>query len=195
LVHLPNEEYEPYEHWIGLGVDRDVVDRPLDVERNRILFDFPRSSDEDASAVFDLRLLDVVRGALPDCVLVGSGPADSPLRPFFDDWVPYGQTHAAYTEAALPGVFAFVPGWEESMGLQVAEAQIVGAAIVSTAYQVPDSMLCPHADIHYRADDAAGLVKGLIEARGRNRDLIRAEAAARFDFFAVAKRTRKAIGL
>jgi hypothetical protein len=195
LVHLPNAELEPFERCIGLGVDREVVDLPRDVERNRILFDFPRSRDEDASAAFDRRMLDAARAAMAGCVFVGSGPGDSPIRDLFDDWVEYGQTHAAFTQACLREIVAFVPGWGESMGLQVAEAQVAGAAIVSTRYDVPDVMRCPHADIRYRADEPETLVEGLREARRRDHERIRAEAAARFDYFAVAKRTRKAIGV
>jgi len=195
LVHLPAEEFEPYEHWIGLGVDRDVVAANAATERNRVLFDFPKSWDEDASSTFDVNLLAAARSRLSDARFVGSGPADSPLRPLFDDWVEYGQPHAAYTRAVLDGVYAFVPGWGETMGLPVAEAQTVGACVVWSKYQVPESMLCPEADVRYEAGNAGSLVDALRTARSRDSALIAAQAAARFDFYAVSRRTRKAIGL
>src|SRR5205085_12390637 len=97
--------------------------------------------------------------------------------------------------AGFDGAVAVVPGWGETMGLAVAEARIVGAAVVFSQYRVPDVMVCPEADVRYTADDAGSLVDALVAARARNPDLIAAQAAARFDFYAVSRRTPRAVGL
>lgn len=195
LVHLPAPEFEPYEHWIGIGVDRDVVGPEPGRERNRILFDFPRSGVEDAASQFDPAFVEAVRGQFPLLVLVGSGPVDSPLRALFDEWVPYGQPHAQYTRRALGGLIAFVPGWEETMGLSTAEAQVAGACIVHSRDQLPDFMLCPEADVRYQAGERDSLVEALAEACSRDATRISVEASVRFDYFAVSRRARRAIGL
>jgi hypothetical protein len=194
-VHLPAPEFEPYEHWIGIGVDRDVVGPEPGRERNRILFDFPRSGVEDAASQFDPAFVEAVRGQFPLLVLVGSGPVDSPLRALFDEWVPYGQPHAQYTRRALGGLIAFVPGWEETMGLSTAEAQVAGACIVHSRDQLPDFMLCPEADVRYQAGERDSLVEALAEACSRDATRISVEASVRFDYFAVSRRARRAIGL
>jgi len=195
LVHLPADEFEPYEHWIGIGVDRDVVRRDPGRERNRILFDFPRSGVEDASSQFDPAFVEAVRGRLPQLMLIGSGPSDSPLRALFDDWVPYGQPHEQYIRRALSGLVAFVPGWDETMGFSTAEAQVAGACIVHSRDQLPDFMLCPEADLRYRAGEQDSLVEALAEACHRDAARISFEATVRFDYFAVSRRARRAIGL
>ena len=195
LVHLPADDLEPYEHWIGLGVDRDVVRPQPGMTRDRVLFDFPRSRDEDASAQFDPAMLAVARSRFPELMMVGSGPPDSPLRLSFDAWVPYGQPHAEYTRQTLGGAMAFIPGWGETMGVPVAEAQVAGACVVHSKYQVPDFMLCPEANVPYEAGDPESLTVALAEARHRDTRRISTEAGARFDFFSVCRRTRRAIGL
>jgi len=194
LCHLPDVKLERHEKWIGVGVDLDVVPAPLGPS-DRILFDFPQSSTEDAAPMFDIRVLDTVRARLNGCVIAGSGPADAPVRGAFDEWVAYGQEHTTYVRAAFHNLFAFVPGLDESMGLSLAEAQAAGASIVFSGSQVRESMLCPEATVHYRAGDPDSLAHALIEARTRDRERIRAQAADHFDFAAVAARTRAAIGL
>lgn len=41
LVHRPNLRFLEGEHWIGLGVDPNVVRPAADGVRNQVLFDFP----------------------------------------------------------------------------------------------------------------------------------------------------------
>jgi len=193
LVHLPAKELEPYERWIGLGVDGDVV-HPA-ANRDRVLFDLPRSHNDDTSANFDTRVLDAVRAVLPAVRVCGSGPRDSVIRDAFDEWVDYGQPHARYASAAFPGCFAFVPGWYESLGLPIAEAQVAGACVLHTGWWVRDEMLVEGGGIRYERDDVASLVRGLVQARERDGAAIRAAALELFDYEAVARRTLEAIGL
>jgi hypothetical protein len=195
LCQLPTDTLEPFEHWIGVGVDVDVVSRPAGGARDRILFDFPRSSSEDASGNFDVTKLDTIRERLPDMQLVGSGPSDAPIRAAFDQWVSYGQPYQAYVSATFPNLLAFVPGWEESLGLPIAEAQVAGACIVSSEWQVHDWMLCAEAAISYVPHEPVSLAAALQEARMRDARIISDQATAKFDFTAVATRTRAAIGL
>jgi len=195
LVHLPAGEMEPSEHWIGIGVDRDVVGPESGIDRTRMLFDFPRSAVEDASSGFAPEVIETVRLNFPGLVIAGSGPPDSWVRQFFDEWVPYGQSHREYTRQALRGLIAFIPGWEETMGWPVAEAQVAGACVVHSADQLPDFMLCPEADVVYRRGDVDSLLGALEEATRRDTDRISFEAGARFDYFAVSRRVRRAIGL
>jgi hypothetical protein len=192
LVHLPAKHLEPYEHWIGLGVDGDVVHPGAG--RDRVLFDLPGSHNEDTSAHFDTRTIDAVRAVLPDARVCGSGPRDAAIRASFDEWIDYGQPHAVYAAAAFPGCFAFVPRGE-SLGLPVAEAQVAGACVLHTGYWVRDEMLVEGGGIRYERDNVASLVRGLVQARQRDGAAIRAAALELFDYAAVARRTLRAIGL
>jgi hypothetical protein len=194
LCHLPTDKLEPYDSWIGVGVDPDVIPAPVGPS-NRVLFDFPRSSNENAASTFDVSVLDEVRAQLSECTIAGSGPADAPVRDAFDEWIAYGQDHATYVRAAYRNLFAFVPGWQESMGMPFAEAQMAGACIVFSERQAPEAMLCPDAAISYQAGDPRSLARALADARTRDRGRIRQQAAERFDFTEVVKRTRAAIGL
>lgn len=193
LVHLPAKQFEPYEQWIGLGVDGDVVQPGA--SRDRVLFDLPRSHNEDTSAHFDSRIIDAVRAVLPDVRVCGSGPRDAVVRDAFDEWIDYGQPHAAYAAAAFPGCFAVVPGWYESLGLAVAEAQVAGACVLHTGYWVRDEMLVEGAGIRYERGNVASLVRGLVHARESDGVAIRAAALELFDYATVARRTLDAIGL
>ena len=84
LCHMASGELEPYEHWIGLGVDFEVVRPAADGRRDHVLFDFPRSNVMDGAAGFDVNALDLLRRELPGYQLVGSGPADAAVRPAFE---------------------------------------------------------------------------------------------------------------
>jgi hypothetical protein len=194
LCHLTEGLLLPHERWIGLGVDLDVVPAG-DGPRDEVVFDFPRSSRRDTASEFDPGVLDAIRARRPELRLVGSGPADAVVRDAFDTWVPYGQDHDAYVAAAFSRAVAFVPGWYESMGLPIAEAQVAGACVVSSEYQVRDEMLVPEAAIAYRSGDAGSLADALAEVGQRDAEVIRAQAVERFDFAAVVERTRAAIGL
>src|SRR5579862_5331293 len=147
LVHLPAATFSPREHWIGIGVDQEVVGGLRGPRRPRVVFDFPRSAVEDAAASFDEGVLAAVRAELPEYVLAGTGPPDAPVRRHFDEWVPYGQTHAQYVRQAFAGALAFVPGLEETMGWPAAEAQATGACVVHARGRLPDYMVCEEADL------------------------------------------------
>ena len=84
LCHMASGELEPYEHWIGLGVDFDVVRPAADGRRDHVLFDFPRSNIMDGAAGFDINTVDLVRQELPGYQLIGSGPADATVRHAFE---------------------------------------------------------------------------------------------------------------
>ncbi|MCU1451469.1 MAG: hypothetical protein JWP02_3639 [Acidimicrobiales bacterium] len=196
LCHLLERTREPYEHWIGVGVDEDAV-HPASQgsQRDIVLFDLPRTSSEDAAATFDSQLLGTVRATLPRLRLVGSGPADSPLRSEFDDWVEYGQEHAAYVAAAFSGALAYVPGLEEGVGFAIAEAQVAGACVVWTGYQVHPQMRVPEADLRYETGSPGSFVEALRAAALRDPGRVCEQAGAVFSYAAVVKRTRRAIGL
>jgi hypothetical protein len=194
LVHLDDANRSAAEHWIGVGVDTEVV-RPVRGPRDTVLFDFPRSKSKDAAADFDVSALDVVRARLPGCRLVGTGHADSPVRSAFDEWVPYGQPHAAYVARAFRGTFAVVPGWSESVGLAMAEAQVAGACVVSRDGELKPEMLCTEAAAPYEYDNPSSLASALEGAKRRNAGRIAREARDRFDYAQVVARTRRAIGL
>jgi hypothetical protein len=193
LCHLTTGELEPYEHWVGLGVDPDVV--RTTGRRDRVLFDFLRNDAVDPAATFDIATLDAVRARLPHVRIAGSGPADLPIRGAFDEWISYGQTHVDYVDAAFSSCFALVPGCHESMGLTIAEAQVAGACIVSTERQVKATMLVASAAVPYEAGDSASLADALADARGRDGAKIRAAAIEQFDIVAMAARTKQAVGL
>jgi hypothetical protein len=194
LCHLAPDELEPYEHWIGVGVDPDVVRPEAGGRRDEVVFDFPRSSSDDPAASFDVGVLAAVRARLPQIRIVGTGPADAPIRAAFDVWVEYGQEHTAYA-TTFSRAIAVVPGWYESMGLAMAEAQMAGGCVVWTSNQMREAMLVPEASIRYDEGDPGSLVEALATAATRDASSIRAAAMERFDLAAVADRTRRAIGL
>ncbi len=196
LCHVVDgDAVEPYEHWIGVGVDTDVVSPAADARRDAVLFDFPRSDDDDTAARFDTGAVPLVRDGLPGVRVLGSGPSDAPIRDAFDGWVPYGQAHAAYARAAYGTAFALVPGASESMGLALAEAQMAGASVVYTGRQVRPALLVPGGSQRYEAGDAASLVAALAAARAADPAGIRRAAMVQFDYEAVAARVATAVGL
>ena len=184
LRHLRDEPLAPYEHYVGVGAE-SVYDATA--SRDAILFDFPRSDNRDASADFSPARLEGVRRSYPGYRLLGTGPADSTIRAAFDQWIAYGQPHDEYVRL-FTRCLAFVPGWSESLGLAVAEAQLAGAAIVSTPGWVRAEMLVPAAAI---LDD--DLVRGLARARRGDPARIATEAAERFSPAAMAQRVMAAI--
>jgi hypothetical protein len=195
LCHMIDGEAEPYEHWIGIGVD-DAVARPAaDGRRDHVVFDFPRSGASDPASEFDLATLDIVRARVPQWRLVGTGNADSPVRDAFDAWLDYGMPHAEYVHAAFSRALAVVPGCDESLGLALAEAQVAGACVVSSEYQVRKEVLVPEATVGYTAGDAGSLADALVEAGRRDAHRIRQQASERFDHAAVVERVRAVVGV
>ena len=195
LCQMTSDALEPYEQWIGVGVDAEIVRPAPDRIRDRVLFDFPRSSSIDPASTFDVEVLDRIRESLPGLRLVGSGGADSSVRDAFDEWVTYGADHPAYVAAAFGRTIAVVPGCDESLGLALAEAEVAGACVVSSAYQVKEQILVREAAVGYEANNARSLAGALHTATTRDWRRIRAEASARFDFGRVAARTRAAVGV
>ena len=195
LCHLDDDRLEPYEHWIGIGVDPDVVRPARDGRRDHVVFDFPRSNSDDPASRFDARTLTAVREALPMLRLVGTGTADAPIRDEFDLWLEYGVPHPVYVAAAFSRAVAVVPGCAESLGLALAEAQVAGACVVSSEFQVKDQILVPEAAVFYAAHDPRSLADALVAATARDAARIRDGACSRFDFAAVVARTCAAIGL
>ena len=186
LCHMREQPLEPWEHFIGLGVD-DVVRFDPTRDRRAIFFDFPTSARRDSSASFAAERLDTVRRAFPEHRLLGSGAAGSAIRDAFDEWLPYGQPHDEYV-ARFADCCAFVPGTPESMGLAIAEAQVAGMAIVAPDGWVKAEIVVPSARV---ADD--DLVRGLQRAAERDAARIAAEAGERFSPLAMARRALDAI--
>ena len=123
LCHTADGELEPYEHWIGLGIDSDVVQPAADRRREHVLFDFPRSDTTDPAAIFDVETLDVLRQRLQGYRLIGSGAADATVREDFktremrlhvlpsvvaatgqSDGRSYGFTFSDLTQRLLPAI-------------------------------------------------------------------------------------------
>lgn len=184
LVHLAERPLAPYEHYIGVGV---AARHDPTAPRTDVLFDFPRSSTIEAWRQFDPHALDTVRRALPDLTLVGSGPADCPIRDHFDRWVAYGLAHREYL-TAFTGCVAFVAGCRESMGMAAAEAQVAGACIAGPPGRIKPEMVVPAAD----ACDA-DLVASLRRARASDHTAIAHQAAERFSPSAMAERVLAAL--
>jgi hypothetical protein len=189
LCHLDTRRLAPYEHHIGVGVDPDVLPRPA--MRERVLLDFRGESWK----AFDESWVQCLTKAHPMLRFVGSGPPDAPLSRCFDEWVAYGQSHPEYVAAAFGGLLAYVTVDPESMGLALAEAQASGACVIHAEWQVKPQMLCPEASIPYVKGSAESVAAGITQALGRDSDLIRKQAAERFDWILVAQRIKTAIGL
>ena len=81
------------------------------------------------------------------------------------------------------------------MGLALAEAQVAGACVAASEWQVKPSMLASGAGVSYRRDDGDSLADAILEARSRRRDAIAASARRRFDMSRVVVRTRAAVSL
>jgi hypothetical protein len=186
LCHLREHPLAPYEHYVGLGVD-EAARADGAYRRDAVLFDFPRSAGADASAAFAPEQLAAVRAAHPGYRLLGSGPADSPLRDRFDQWIAYGVPHDDYLRV-FARCRAFVPGCAESLGLAVAEAQVAGAAIVTLPGRIKPEVLVPSAAV---VDD--DLVRGLARAAACDSVRIARDAAERFSPTAMTERVRAAI--
>jgi len=174
------------EHYIGVGVEAAARADPPP-ERHAVFFDFPRSQSNDASRFFSPDGLDAIRRAHPRYRLIGSGPADSSVQGQFDEWISYGTPHDEYV-LTFARCLAFVPGWRESMGLAVAEAQMAGAAIVAPVGWIRTEMLVPAAAV-IDADP----VRGIERATFCDADRIAREAAERFSAIAMARRVMAAI--
>ncbi len=187
LSHLRERPLADYEHYIGVGVDvagQFAARRP----RTSVLFDFPRTSTIDVAPTFARTRLDAVRQAYPELRLLGTGPADAPIRDWFDAWIAYGVPHDDYLQS-FAGCCAFVPGCAESLGLAVAEAQAAGCAIVAPPGWIKTEMLVPAAAVL-----DADLVRGLGAARTSRGQAIASAAAERFSPQAMARRVLVAIG-
>jgi hypothetical protein len=195
LCHMADGGLGPYEHLIGLGIDPEVVQPGIGRRRDQVLFDFPKNKTKDPAATFDIKMLDILRQALPGYRLIGTGRPDAPVRSAFDSWIEYGQPHAKYVAAAFGRALAIVPGFAESMGMSIAEAQVAGACVVSSAYQIKECLLVPEATVAYVARNVTSLTRALRTAERRDAVRIRAQACQRFDFADVVARTRAAIGL
>lgn len=195
LCHLDDGELGEHEHWIGLGVDAEVVRPDRSGRRDTIVFDFPFNSVKDPAARFDPAWVEVLRRRSPAYRIVGTGRPDAPIRHLFDEWVPYGLSHATYVARLYRHTLALVVGWHESMGLGVAEAQVAGACVLSIEGQVSRCMLCEDAGISYDGSDPSSLADAVAESANRDHGLIRRRACKQFDFARVAERTRAAIGL
>ena len=52
--------------------------------------------------------------------------------------------------------------------MALAEAQVAGACIVASPYQVPDQTLVPEATVGYDAGDATSLARALTTAKARD---------------------------
>jgi len=194
LVHRPNPQFLKGEHWIGLGVDPNVVRPAADRIRNQVLFDFPVNKRRDTADAFDVRFLEHLRKEFSGLRFLGTGSPDARIRERFDEWIAYGLDHQSYVNRAFSRSLAVIPGCVESMGLAMAEAQVAGACIISAPHGPPDDMLVPEASIMC-SHDTRSLVGALTEARKRDAEMIRESAIKKFNFGAVAARARAAIGL
>ena len=193
LVHLSGNSVDANEHVTGLGVDTEVVRYDPEATRNVVVFDFPSGEHVEAWKDFRPELLPTLRDALPSCRIIGSGPADAPIRDVFDTWVPYGEEHPCYVRL-FKGCAAFVPGCAESMGLAAAEAQVSGACIACPRGYINEELVCPAANKMYRGGDRS-LVRALRRALTQDPEQIVREASRKFDMLAWAWRVRRAVGL
>jgi glycosyltransferase involved in cell wall biosynthesis len=202
LCHLDDGEFGAYEHWIGLGVDAEVVRPGRPDGRDTVVFDFPFGAFKDPfgavkdpASAFDPAWVEALRRRSPAYRIVGTGRPDAPIRHLFDEWVPYGLSHATYVAMLYERAVALVVGAYESMGLGIAEAQVAGACVLATEGQVRSCMLCADAGIYYDGSDPSSLAAAVTEAATRDHGLIRRRACEQFDFARVAERTRAATGL
>lgn len=193
LSHLSSFPLEPYEKFIGVGVDTEVLKFDPQVERDTFLFDFPASASVKSwRDYFHLDVFLTARARLRDYRFLGMGDAPAHIKEHFDEWVCYGKTHGDFVRS-FARCAAFVPGWPESVGLAVCEAQVAGACVVHRSGDVNPEVLCPAAGILY--GDGESLLAALQEALLRSPLEIAAQAEEKFDFVKVAQRVREAIGL
>ena len=194
LVHRPSPKFLKGEHWIGLGVDPNVVRPAPDGVRNQVVFDFPMNKRCNTADTFDVGHLDHLRKKYSGLRFVGTGSPGARIRERFDEWIAYGQDHQTYVTRAFARSIAVIPGWVESMGLAMAEAQVAGSCIISAPYGPPEDMLVAEASI-VCGPDIYSLSEAVAEAIRRDTRVIREAAIEKFGFGAVACRTRAAIGL
>lgn len=193
LSHLSSFPLEPYEKFIGVGVDTEVLKFNPRVERDTFLFDFPASATMKSwRDYFRLDVFLTARARLRGHRFLGMGEAPAHIREHFDEWVCYGKTHEDFVQS-FTGCAAFVPGCAESLGLSVCEAQITGACVVHRPREAHPEVLCPAAGILY--EDGESLVAALQESLARDPREIAAQAEEKFDFVTVAQRVREVIGL
>jgi hypothetical protein len=193
LSHLSSFPLEPYEKFIGVGVDTEVVKFNPHVKRNTFLFDFPASQTVQSwRDCFRPDVFSVARAKLRNYRFLGMGDAPAHIKDHFDEWVGYGQSHGDFVRS-FAGCAAFVPGWPELPGLAVCEAQVAGACIVHRLRDINPEVLCPTAGILYQ--DGESLAAALQESLSRDPKEIAAQAEERFDFVKVAQRVKEAIGL
>jgi hypothetical protein len=126
---------------------------------------------------------------------VGTGDPDSGVRGAFDEWVSYGQPHYEDVGRAFGRAFAVVPGWRESVGMAMAEAQVAGLCVVYRHGDLLRPMLCRGAAVRYDDNDPSSLAAALVKARRRHARRIARHGRKRFDFARVVERTRRAIEL
>lgn len=188
LVHLLSSALGPGETHIGVGVDLDEVSYDSGASRNGVLFDYPGQMSD----VFDEGFFRSVRELLPHVRFVGSGPPIANIKKYFDDWWDYGQSHISFIRV-YRGCAAFIPGWPESMGMAVAEAQLNGACVLSPFGWVKREMFCPSAKIMCVRDPVC-LAEAINYSLEANPADIVAEARRQFDPLAMAQRTLLAIG-
>jgi hypothetical protein len=191
LCHFSVWKLRSYERLIGLGVDLDAMP-PFSPTRDSVIFDFPMAKDRPSWKEFDPATIAEVRRQLPGQTLVASGPDSFPYRQLFDVWWEYGRPHPEFAKA-YQRAFAFVPGWRETMGLSVAEAQVCGASIVCDNHEILPEMTVSR--FPYRGGDPASLARALASARDADPATIAEAARQRFDFANVVRLARKAIGL
>lgn len=191
LCHFVVWKQRSYEHRIGLGVDLETLPA-FSPTRDSIIFDFPMAKGRPSWKEFDPATIAEVRRQLPGQKLVASGPDAFPYRELFDVWWEYGRSHAEFIEV-YGKAFAFVPGWRETMGLAIAEAQVCGASIVSAGDEILPQMIVSR--FGYARGDAGQLARALLAARDADPAAIAETARQRFDYAEVVRRARSAIGL
>jgi hypothetical protein len=190
---LPGEQQSSYEHYIGVGVDPEVIPLPKPKgPKDVIIFDFPKIGSRISWAKFDPKFVRNLRKAFPDAVLLATGSELFPHRSQFDCWWPYLQKHPRFAEM-YTRAFAYIPGWREAVGLCVAEAQVAGATIIAEAGEIAPAMLVSH--LPYERAKPDSLIAALKTAAEKDPLAVSAEARAHFDYGTVVTRARAAIGL
>jgi hypothetical protein len=189
LVHLSSSFLGPKENYIGLGVDFESVYYDEAANRDGILFDFPGYT----WTTFNAGAFQMVRRNLAGCRILAAGPPDATIKAEFDEWWDYGRSHKNFIKM-YRGCAAFVPGWPESMGMAVAEAQLSGSAVIGRFGWVKREMLCSAAKINY-SGDALCLSEAIQYALETNPEHIAAEARSLFDPVKMAMRVAVALGL
>ena len=169
LFQLP-VVYRPadHEHFIGLGVDADVIPAP-DRSPDAVVFDFPRSGRRDAASV-SIRPSPLPFEREP---LNADSSARAPRTRSYARCSTNGSDQGSRTGATSlersEAPSRSFPGGGEAMGLSVAEAQVAGACVVASEGQIRPSMLASGAGVSYLRDDGDSLAEAILEARSRRR--------------------------